>query len=174
MGRASVKQNKNRYQQLREGLGLSREKASELLEGLSPERIEKIESEKSMPHPDEVLLMAKKYKDPALCNYYCSRECPIGEKYVPEIEPKELPAIVLETLASLSRMERSRDSLIQIASNGKVEDHEVAEFVQIQKELERISVSVEALQLWAERMLAEGHINEELYLHYHNIRNSDS
>ena len=32
MGRASVKQNKNKYQLAREELGLSREKASELLE----------------------------------------------------------------------------------------------------------------------------------------------
>lgn len=42
-----------------EELGLSREKASELLEIIMPERIEKIESEKSMPHPDEVLTMRK-------------------------------------------------------------------------------------------------------------------
>ena len=49
MGRASVKQNKNKYQLAREELGLSREKASELLETVTPERIEKIESEKCAP-----------------------------------------------------------------------------------------------------------------------------
>ena len=72
MGRVSTKENKNKYQLLREELGLSREKASELLVTIMPERIEKIESEKSLPHPDEVLTMAEKYKNPALCNYYCS------------------------------------------------------------------------------------------------------
>ena len=66
MGRASTKTNKNQFQLVREELGLSREKASELLEGLSPERIEKIESGKALPHPDEVLLMACKYKRPSL------------------------------------------------------------------------------------------------------------
>ena len=55
MGRISTKENKNIYQQLREGLGLSREKASELTKGLTPERIEKIENEKTLPHPDEIL-----------------------------------------------------------------------------------------------------------------------
>ena len=40
MGRASTKSNKNRYQLVREELGLSREKASELLEAVTPERIE--------------------------------------------------------------------------------------------------------------------------------------
>ena len=34
--------------------------ASELLEILSPERLEKIENERSDPHPDEVLLMSRK------------------------------------------------------------------------------------------------------------------
>ena len=56
MGRLSTKENKNRYQLIREELGLSREKASELLESISPERLEKIENERSDPHPDEVLL----------------------------------------------------------------------------------------------------------------------
>ena len=46
MGRASIKENKNVYQLKREELGLSREKASELLECVPPERIEKIDSEK--------------------------------------------------------------------------------------------------------------------------------
>ena len=64
MGRASTKSNKNRYQLVREELGLSREKASELLEAVTPERIEKIESGKSLPHPDEVLTMAAKYRPP--------------------------------------------------------------------------------------------------------------
>ena len=52
MGRASKKENKNRYQLAREELGLTREKAGELLEVIPPERIEKIENERSCPHPD--------------------------------------------------------------------------------------------------------------------------
>lgn len=79
MGRASNKENKNKYQLIREELGLSREKASELLETIMPERIEKIESGKSLPRPDEVITMAEKYKRPSLCNYYCSNQCPIGQ-----------------------------------------------------------------------------------------------
>ena len=68
MGRASVRQNKNKFQLIREELGLSREKAAELLETISPERIEKIESGKCEPYPEEVLAMARKYKRPSLCN----------------------------------------------------------------------------------------------------------
>lgn len=79
MGRASNKENKNKYQLIREELGLSREKASELLETIMPERIEKIESGKSLSRPDEVITIAEKYKRPSLCNYYCSNQCPIGQ-----------------------------------------------------------------------------------------------
>ena len=57
MARKSTRENKNIYQRIREGLGLTREEASDLLVTMSPERIEKIENERSMPHPDEVLLM---------------------------------------------------------------------------------------------------------------------
>ena len=54
MARVSTKENKNIYQRTREGLSLTREAASDLLEGITPERIEKIENERSLPHPDEV------------------------------------------------------------------------------------------------------------------------
>ena len=79
MGRVSTKENKNQFQLCREEIGLSREKASELLGWISPERIEKIENEKSLPHPDEVLAMSEAYKVPRLCNYYCANLCPIGQ-----------------------------------------------------------------------------------------------
>ena len=39
MGRSSTRENKTRYQLAREELGLSREKASELLETIAPEQI---------------------------------------------------------------------------------------------------------------------------------------
>ena len=87
---------------------------------------------------------------------------------MPEIAPKSLSEIVLEMLASLNTMQRSRDRLIEITSDGKVSDDQVEDFVRIQQELERISVTVEALQLWAERMLAEGKINLELYKKFKN------
>ena len=166
MGRASTKENKNRYQLIREELGLSREKASELLEILSPERLEKIENERTDPHPDEVLLMSQKYKKPSLCNYYCSNQCPIGQQYVPEVQVKELSSIVLEMLASLNAVHKQKDRLIEIAADGKISGEEIDDFIYIQEELERISIAVETLQLWAERMMATGAIDMEQYKKY--------
>ena len=163
MARVSTKANKNIYHQTREALHLTREAAGELLESIPPERIEKIENERSLPHPDEVLLMAEKYKQPNLCNYYCANQCPIGQQYVPEVKIKDLSQIVLEMLASLNAMNRRKERLIEITADGVISDDELADFIFIQKELERISITVETLQLWAERMLATGAIDAEQY-----------
>ena len=45
-------------------------------------------------------------------------------------------------------------------SGGK---NEIKDFVYIQKELERISITVETLQLWVEQMLADEKINIKKY-----------
>ena len=170
MGRVSTKENKTIYQNLREELDLSREKASELLEGITPERLERIEKEKTVPHPEEVLLMSDKYKAPDLCNYYCANECPIGEQYVPEVKMKDLSRIVLEMLSSLNSMNKQKDRLIDIAADGKIDNDEIKDFIYIQDELERISITVEALQLWAEKMMDDGLIDIELYNNYKNAK----
>ena len=78
MGKKSTKENKNIYQLSREEQGLTREQASELMETVSADRIDKIEREVSLPHTDEVLAMAKAYKNPHLCNFFWSNECPFG------------------------------------------------------------------------------------------------
>jgi len=163
MARASTKENKNIYHTTRESLRLTRETASELLQTITPERIEKIENERSLPHPDEVLIMAEKYRKPDLCNYYCANQCPIGQQYVPEIKIKDLSQIVLEMLASLNAMGRKKDRLIEITADGNISGEELEDFIFIQQELERISITVETLQLWSERMLANGVIDPAQY-----------
>ncbi|MBQ6519242.1 MAG: helix-turn-helix transcriptional regulator [Anaerolineaceae bacterium] len=156
MARVSVRENKNIYQLKREELGLSREKAAEILQYITPERLERIESGKSGAHPDEVILMAEKYNCPHLCNYYCANECEIGRQYVPEIKSKDLSQIILEMLASLNSMQRKQERLIEITSDGEIQKEELKDFAAIQAELEKISITVETLQLWAEENIKRG------------------
>lgn len=163
MGRISTKENKTGYQISREALGYSREKASEVLGWISPERIEKIENEKSTPRSDEVLEMSIGYKNPNLCNHYCAKECPIGQQYVPEVKIKDLSQIVLEMLASLNAMHKKQERLIEITADGQITGDEIQDFIHIQEELEKISITVETLQLWSEQMLANGSIDIEAY-----------
>ncbi len=163
MPKVSSKENKNIYFRRREELKLTREKASELLETIPPERIEKIENERVEPHPDEILIMAEKYKSPELCNYYCSNQCPIGMRYVPEIKVQDLSQIVLKMVDSLNKAQDSQKKLISITADGVIDDNEIDDFVDIQEQLEKISITVESLQLWTEQMIANGAINMEKY-----------
>lgn len=163
MARISTKENKTVYQKKREALGLSREKASELLETIPPERIERIESGKFTAYPEEVLAMAEKYQAPNLCNHYCAHECEIGKRYVPEVSIKDLSQIVLEMLASLNSVKKRQERLIEITVDGTIEADEVEDFIEIQEELEKVSITVEALQLWSEQKLASGEIDMAAY-----------
>ncbi len=163
MPKVSSKENKNAFFQRREELGLTREQASELLESIPTDRIEKIENERLEPHPEEVLVMAKKYKAPELSNYYCSNICPIGKQYVPEVKIQALSSIVLNMVDSLNEAQDSQKRLISITADGVVDDAEIDDFVDIQENLERISITVKALQLWSEQMLANGSIDLEKY-----------
>lgn len=103
--------------------------------------------------------MPDKYKQTTLCNYYYANQCPIGQQYVPV---KDLSQIVLETIASLNKMQKQKERLIEITVD------ELADFVHIQEELEKISIAVEILQLWCERMLDTGAIDPEQYRLYKN------
>ncbi len=158
MGRSSTKENKNIYQQSRENASLTREAAAEKMEFLSESKIEKIEYEKTIPHPEEVLAMAKCYKDPSLCNYYCSHECPIGQEYVPEVKFKELSQITLEMLASLNSLEKEKNRLIEITVDGVISQDELKDFEKIQKQLGQISLAIDSLELWVEKAIIDGKV----------------
>ncbi|MCI7107408.1 MAG: helix-turn-helix transcriptional regulator [Lachnospiraceae bacterium] len=162
MGRKSTKENKTIYQQYRERENLTRESAADLLDSISADRIERIENERIIPAPEDVIRMSECYKAPELCNYYCSHQCPIGEKYVPEVELGELPNIILETVASLNSMYPLTNRLIEISRDGRISDDEIPDFARIQRNLEQVSLAVDALHLWVERTISENKINKEL------------
>ena len=155
------------YKDIRKKHDLTRDevcdKASLMNTPIQPERLERIENGKFPITPDEVMLLSEIYGEPSLCNHYCAKECPIGEKYVPEIKVKDLSQIVLEMLASLNTMKKNQERLIEISADGIIDDDEIRDFVYIQNELEHISITVETLQLWVEKMLAEKKINLEKY-----------
>ncbi len=163
MPKVSAKENKNAFFRRREELKLTRDQASELLESIPADRIEKIENERVEPHPEEILVMADKYKAPELCNYYCSTQCPIGRQYVPEIKIHDLSQIVLKMIDSLNDAQDYQKRLINITADGVIEDSEIDDFIDIQNKLERISITVDALQLWSEQMVANGMINVKKY-----------
>lgn len=156
MGRGSSipEEQKSEFQKRREALGLSREKAAMLMPGANDDWLERIEKGKKLATPEDALTISEAYNDPELCNYYCSNCCAIGKKYVPAVEVGELSRIVLQMEASLNSFLSKRSVLVEIASDGEVSPAEMGDFKSAQADLERLSVAIEALQLWTEKLEA--------------------
>lgn len=82
---------------------------------------------------------------------------------MPEVKIQDLSQIVLKMVDSLNTVQDNQRRLISISADGIVDDSEIDDFVSIQEELEKISITVEALQLWTEQMVANGLIDMDKY-----------
>lgn len=151
MGKKSVKENKNMYYVYREKMGYTREQAAEKMDFISASRIEKIDNEKTIAHPEEVLAMSKCYNAPEMCNLYCSHECPIGKETVPEVEVKDISKLTLEMIVSLNSLEKDKNRLMEIAVDGVISEDEIADFTAIRAKLAEISASIDSLDLWTKK-----------------------
>ena len=100
--------------------------------------------------------MADSYKSPALRNYYCANECPIGRQHKLPTESKELAQIAVETLNAVNRISKNRDRLLEIVEDGQVCSDEYADFLEIKATLDKIAMSVSSLQLWVDEQIASG------------------
>lgn len=163
MGRKSIKENKSKLQLCREELNLSRAQASELMIAVSEDKIKKIENGEQNPTPYDILEMASAYKKPDLCNWYCSCNCEIGQKLVPQVEVSELSKIVLGTVATLNEIQPLINRLIQICKDGKISDDEIPDFALISKRLDEVSLASDALNLWVEKTINENNLNGEMF-----------
>ena len=161
MPRRSIKEDKKVYQLLRESCGYSREKASECLQCISYSRLIRIESGEITPYPEEIITMSKVYGEPNLPNIFCSTDCPLGREYVTQVEAKDLPVITLEMLNLLNRLTKQKDRLIEITVDGKISKSELKDFNTIRKDLEKMSMTIDSMQLWIENMIAAGEIDQD-------------
>ncbi|MCR5486192.1 MAG: helix-turn-helix transcriptional regulator [Lachnospiraceae bacterium] len=153
MGRKSTKENKNIYQQIRDELGMTRAEVSDKTDGvLSESRLEKIENGSTGARPEDVIMMADAYNKPELCNYYCTKECQIGKRYVPVVETvHDLPQITMELLSNLNALNRHRDRVIDITADGRISDDETSDFNLFRQHLSDMSLAIETLKLWADK-----------------------
>jgi len=155
MGKVSIKKNKTVYQLAREELELTRAVAAEKMKsyGLTEHRLVKLEDGTASLQPEDVLAMSKAYNRPDLRNQYCCHECPIGKLDAPEVIYKDnIHEILVHMSVALESVDRKKVRLMDILSDGIVDRGEFEEFNKISDELEKISMTVEALQLWCEKM----------------------
>lgn len=161
MGKVSLKDNKNIYQETREELGLSREKAADIILGvengrygyLDKYRLVKIEDESVKIQPEDIVALSKAYNRPELRNYYCCHQCDIGKIDAPEVtDANNVHKTLVEMAVSLESVNSKKLRLMEILSDGKVDDTEILDLNKILDELEKISMTIEAIQLWCEKM----------------------
>lgn len=154
---------KNIYIDARKENDLTQQEASDKMETISQDRLTRIETGKITITPNDVVEMSQAYKRPDLCNYYCSHECAIGKQTITEIKPTQLSEIILKMLASLNKIEKEKNQLIDITADGEISKEELKDFVRTENELNNISYAVETLKLWIQQMLANGSIDKEEY-----------
>lgn len=162
MGKVSVKENKSVYQIARDNLGLSRAAAVEYIsgnpeypgmDGITEDRLVKLESGLTAIQPADVVAMAKRYNEPELRNYYCCHECPIGAIDAPEVVYKDnVHQILVNMVVSLESVNSKKSRLMEILSDGVVDDTEIKDLNKILEELEKISMTIESIQLWCEKV----------------------
>lgn len=155
MGKSSVKENKSVYQLAREEKGLSRMEAADLMHeyGVTDYRLVRLEGGETAMQPLDVFAMSKAYNKPELRNYYCTHECDIGKCDAPQVKMDSgIHELLVNMLLSLEAVNTDKVRLMEILADGKVESHEKKDFEQIKQKLEQISMAVESLQLWCERM----------------------
>lgn len=128
----------------------SREKTAERL-NIDRTRLSRIELETVVPYPEEVLAMSKEYDMPELCNIYCSSDCPIGKETIKPINADSLDRLILQFLGSSQKMEDITTQLIDLTEDGIVDKTEIDKFDALLVELEKMSINIQSLMLWAKK-----------------------
>ena len=135
----------------------SREGAAEML-GMSVSSVADAELglQKVMP-VDKAVLMADLYRDPALLNYYCLNECPIGWRRPISDNRVEIERATVKLSKALRKdaVQWFKHALQDIAADGVVSSDELAEFVQIVDELREVSKIISELEIIRDKVKAD-------------------
>ncbi|EGY78663.1 helix-turn-helix domain-containing protein [Peptoniphilus indolicus] len=100
------------------------------------------------PQPDKVVLMADLYNAPELLNRYCTDECPIGCSCVAPMKVETLDRVTIKTLSAIKSLDEVKNELLDITSDGDVDDSEHERFIDVMDTLEQIVVAAGELRLW--------------------------
>ena len=108
---------RNIYQIARESVGITQEKAAELID-ISVESIRAYESGRRIPPGYIVIRMVDIYDARYLAYQHLKAE-EVGQKFLPEIDIKDLPSAILRLQKEVTDFLKSRDELIDITCHRK-------------------------------------------------------
>jgi glutamine synthetase type III len=108
------------------------------------------------PEAQEVLDMAKAYKHPELCNYYCTHECAIGKRDISPIDAKKnIATITLEILSAMNYLDDQKNRLVDITQDEHLTEDEYEDMKKIRDRLKKMAGSIANLQLWVDQQLEQ-------------------
>ena len=129
----------NIYRNARQTAGLTQERWAEYL-GISPEAVRQYEGGIIMPSDEVVLKMAEVSGMHILAYWHLVRKSRLAAKILPELEEqKGLPEAVLGLLIQLDDFrEDGMKKLVRIAADGKIDEDETEEYLQILDQLREL------------------------------------
>lgn len=160
MASGQMKCTENVYYQARKEAALyndklnSREGAAELL-GISVSSLADYELGMTKFVPvDKVRLMAELYNAPQLMNGYCKYECPLGEHRILPVKVESVELATLKFLDALNKIDLRgvQMRLTTISSNGRIDEDEKDDFLDIVSKLEAVQEQIETLKLLADKI----------------------
>ncbi|WP_079439102.1 helix-turn-helix domain-containing protein [Clostridium chromiireducens] len=140
-----VQEYRNIYQIARESTGLTQEKASECMD-ISVDSLRAYEGGKRTPPDKVVIKMIEIYDTQYLAYQHLKTSAEVGQKYLPEIEIKELPVAILRLQKEVSDFIKLRDVMIEITCDGVIDEYERPQWNQIVKELDDVVEAIMALK----------------------------
>lgn len=140
-----VQEYRNIYQIARESTGLTQEKASELMD-ISVDSLRAYEGGKRIPPDKIVIKMIEIYDTQYLAYQHLKTSAEIGQKYLPNIEIRELPVAILKLQKEVSDFIKCKDLMIEITCDGIIDDSERPQWNGIMKELDDVVEAIMALK----------------------------
>ncbi len=140
---------------------LSREGAAEML-GMSVSSVADAELGLSKCMPvDKAVLMADLYNAPQLLNHYCLHECPIGCRQPISDAVLEIDRVTLKFLKQLriEELESIKETLIDIAEDGIIDDDEKPEMRRILVYLDELAKTISEIRTAGYKALNGGEKN---------------
>ena len=105
---------------------------------------------KKTPSPEDVKEMSKIYDAPELCNYYCTKECPIGKGTAPLLQ-YNIESISARLMSALHSLNNVNDEIYRVLEDQTISEDEQEEFSKILEVLKSIAYNAESLCLWVKK-----------------------
>lgn len=138
-------ENRNIYQIARESVGITQEKAAELLD-ISVESIRAYEGFKRIPPNKVVVGMIEIYDSRFLAYQHIKNASEDLQDYIPNINIKDLPSAILRLQKEVSDFIKVKDDLIDITCDGVIDSEERPRYDRIVKELDDIVEAIMSLK----------------------------